>query len=71
MNKVLAALTWAIILSIACVQGANSCQVTFPSSNEQCSIFSPKQEVDLGNVIAESELLQLRIVATNDRFCKG
>ena len=44
-----------------------TCLVSFPPQpHNQDNIFSPRQEVDLGDAIAESALLDLRILAGND-----
>jgi len=52
---------------LASAQKSSSCNVTFPAfpGNER-NIFTPRQEVDLGDALADSSLLDIRIVATND-----
>jgi len=44
-----------------------ACHVSFSSSPDNSrNIFSPDQEVDLGDAIAESTLLDMRVLAEND-----
>ncbi|HEY1203880.1 MAG: M48 family metallopeptidase [Bryobacteraceae bacterium] len=64
----------AAIVAMSCFSGVagfsetpGSCHVTFPPlSHNSYNIFSPQQEVDLGDAAVESELLDLRVLAEDD-----
>lgn len=45
---------------------SQTCRVSFSPQPQNQNIFSPQQEVDLGDAIAESALLDLHILSEND-----
>jgi hypothetical protein len=69
MSRIAALLLGLFFLSFgrAGAEAPEACGVSFPRPvNDRANIFSAAQEVDLGDAIAESALLDLRVLAEND-----
>lgn len=68
-TAVIAMLLWPVGLS---AQTSTPCRSPVPApAPDTRNIFSPSQEADLGEAIAQSEFLSLRILAEGDVYLQG